>query len=76
MGRLETTSVTTKTHEGEIDDDKGYMLCAYANDVVIIARSRQRLIEVYKEVNKKSAGMGFNINISKTKCTSPNRKEN
>ena len=37
-------------------------MCAYSDDVVITARTRQRLVEVYKELNQKYTGMGLNVN--------------
>lgn len=37
---------------------------AYADDIMIISRSRQRLVELYKELITKSAR---NVNINKTK---------
>ena len=55
------------------EDQRGTVLnktsqkCASAVDTVIMGRSIQRPVEVYKELNKKSAGMGPNVNISKTK---------
>ena len=35
---------------------------SYVDDVVILARSRQRLVEVYKGLNQKSAGMRLYAN--------------
>ena len=46
--------------------NKTSQICAYPDDVEIIPRSIQRLVDVYKELNQKPAGMGFNVNISKT----------
>lgn len=40
--------------------------CTYA-DSVIITSSRQRVIEVYKGLNKNSAAIGFNVNTNETK---------
>ena len=35
---------------------------------MIIARSRQQVVEVYKELNKNFVGKGLTVNISKSKC--------
>ena len=41
--------------------NKASQVCTYASDVVTIGRTRQRIVEVYKELNQKSTGMGLNV---------------
>ena len=61
---MSATLITTGLHYAIKDVDqcgtkfnKTNQICAYVDDIVIIAISRQRLVEVYNKLNQKSASI-------------------
>lgn len=46
--------------------NKSTQICAYADDVAIIARTKQRLVELYKEIEERGKEMGLIVNEAKT----------
>jgi len=43
------------------------IIYAYANDIVIIARTQKKLTEVYLDLEEETSNLGMEINESKTK---------
>jgi sorting nexin-29 len=58
---------------------KSSQICAYVDDIVIIARTRKNVIQIYKKMEDKTRKVGLGINESKTKymimSTSENRRK-
>lgn len=52
--------------------NKSSQICAYADDIALIARSRQRLVQVYKELEEEAGKIGLIVNINKTKYMAMN----
>ncbi|KAI5708261.1 hypothetical protein M8J77_019306 [Diaphorina citri] len=46
---------------------KSTQICAYADDIALIARTKQRLIDLYKELEDKGTALGLVVNEEKTK---------
>uniref|UniRef100_A0A8D8WVA9 Craniofacial development protein 2 n=1 Tax=Cacopsylla melanoneura TaxID=428564 RepID=A0A8D8WVA9_9HEMI len=46
--------------------NKSTQICAYADDIGLIARTKTRLIEVFRDLEEKAKGIGLIINDSKT----------
>ncbi|KAI5752917.1 hypothetical protein M8J77_021772 [Diaphorina citri] len=46
--------------------NKSTQICAYADDVAIVARTKQRLVEVFKQIEESGKELGLVINESKT----------
>jgi len=42
-------------------------ICAYADDIVIVARTRKKVTEVYLDLEDETSKMGMEINVKKTK---------
>ena len=42
-------------------------ICAYADDIVIVARTQKKLTEVYLDLEEKTSKLGMEINEKKTK---------
>lgn len=62
--------------KGSITTKEGQIL-AYADDIVIMARTRRRMEEIFKELRKKAKKMGLLVNQSKTKymrCSKDDRQ--
>ena len=55
--------------------DKTRQICAYADDIVIIARNEKTLGEVLREIKEKSKIIGLEINEKKTKYMLVSRSE-
>nr|XP_018913660.1 PREDICTED: uncharacterized protein LOC109041700 [Bemisia tabaci] len=47
--------------------NKSSQICTYADDIALIARTKERLIEIYKELEKRGKNLGLIVNVSKTK---------
>jgi hypothetical protein len=45
---------------------KSNQICAYVDHIVIIARTRQKIIQIYKKMEDKAKKIGLEINESKT----------
>jgi hypothetical protein len=45
----------------------GSHICAYADDIAIIARTKMKLIEVYEELKEEAEQMGLIVNCKRTK---------
>lgn len=43
----------------------------FADDIVLINSPKQQLVEMLKDLNRKSSRMGIKINIRKTKSITP-----
>ena len=43
------------------------MICAYADDIVIVARTQKKLTEVYLDLEDETSELGMEINEKKTK---------
>jgi sorting nexin-29 len=41
---------------------KSSQICAYADDIVIVTRSKWRMIQMYEELEKEAEEMGLRIN--------------
>jgi hypothetical protein len=41
---------------------KSRQICAYADDIVIINRSREKITEIHKEVEEKAGNIGVEVN--------------
>jgi hypothetical protein len=54
---------------------KSSQICAYTNDIVIVTRSKWRLMQMY-EVEKETEEMGLKINEKKTKYMAVSTSEN
>jgi sorting nexin-29 len=44
-------------------------ICAYADDIVIVARKQRKLIEVYLDLEEETSKLGMEMNENKTKYT-------
>jgi hypothetical protein len=40
-------------------------MCAYEDDIVIIATSREKIIEIYKKMKEKAGKIGLEVNKRK-----------
>ena len=44
-----------------------HTICAYADDILIVARTQQKLTEVYLDLEEETSILGIEINENKTK---------
>uniref|UniRef100_A0A8D8LL21 Craniofacial development protein 2 n=3 Tax=Cacopsylla melanoneura TaxID=428564 RepID=A0A8D8LL21_9HEMI len=55
---------------------KSTQICGYADDIVLVSRTRNRLIELYNELEEKTTVLGLEINVNKTKYMVMSTDEN
>lgn len=46
--------------------NKSTQICAYADDIGLIARTKARLVEVFKELEERAKDVGLEVNVKKT----------
>jgi hypothetical protein len=65
--RVALYSTIKDTDQGGTIYTKLGELCAYADDTIIIATCREKIIEIYKEMGEKARKLGLEVNKRKTK---------
>jgi sorting nexin-29 len=64
-----------KIHQRGSIFPKSSQICAYADDIVIVTRSKCRLIQMYEELAKEAEEMGLIIDENKTKYMAASTSE-
>jgi sorting nexin-29 len=64
---LKMHQAVNKIHRRGTIFTKSSQICAYADDIVIVMRSKWRMIQMYEELEKEAEEMGLRINEKKTK---------
>jgi sorting nexin-29 len=60
-------SVIKTTDQRGIIFTKSSQICAYVDDIIIIARSREKIIDIYKKMQEKAGKIVLEVNERKTK---------
>ena len=55
--------------------NKSSQICAYADDIALIVRTKEKLVEIYKELEKRAKNLGFEVNVDKTKSMVESKSE-
>jgi hypothetical protein len=69
-------NAVNKTDQRGSTFTKSSQICAYTNDIVIVTRSKWRLIQMYEELEKEAEEMGLIIDENKTKYMAVSTSEN